>query len=273
MKKISLLFVVAFYLSACASPEKRGTLGDLGDLGELDIKIETDAPVVGARDKAMDNYWEYMAGAKEESQKVEALRRLADLEMERSEERFQKQMEVFEQGKGDADTDIQTLKNITYRGAIKLYEDALKLSANGPRTAGLLYQLSKAYEQAGQQKKALLALTNLLAVSPDASNRDELYFRRGELMFDLRQFKNAGLSYSQVMKTSPGSVYYDKALTKRGWALFRQAKYKQALGSFLGLIDRKLKHAGRDPVTGKAKLRRILKNQVIRVMRFVFTGN
>ena len=117
-------------------------------MGELDIKIETDAPVVGARDKAMDNYWEYMAGAKEQTQKVEALRRLADLEMERSDERFQKQMEVFGQGKEGADTDMQTLKDITYRGAIKLYEDALKISDNGPHTAGLLYQLSKAYEQA-----------------------------------------------------------------------------------------------------------------------------
>lgn len=273
MKNIALPFFVAFFLSACASSEKQETLGDLGNLGELDIKIEADAPVVGARDKAMDNYWEYMAGAKETSQKVEALRRLADLEMERSEERFQKQMEVFEQGKGDADTDAQTLKSITYRGAIKLYEDALKLSANGPHTAGLLYQLSKAYEQAGQQKKALLALTNLLAISPDATNRDELYFRRGELMFDLRQFKNAGLSYSQVMNTSPGSVYYDKALTKRGWALFRQAKYKQALGSFLGLIDRKFKHASRDPVSGKAKLSRgdeELTNDVFRAVTLSF---
>ena len=273
MKNIILLLIVAFFLSACASSEKQETLGDLGDLGELDIKIETDAPVVGARDKAMDNYWEYMAGAKEGTQKVEALRRLADLEMERSDERFQKQMEVFEQGQEGADADVQALKDITYRGAIKLYEDALKISGNGVHTAGLLYQLSKAYEQAGQQKKALLALTNLLIVSPDAANRDELYFRRGELMFDLRQFKKAGLSYSQVMKTSPGSVYYDKALTKRGWALFRQAKYTQALGSFLGLIDRKLKYASKDPVSGKAKLSRgdeELVNDVFRAVTLSF---
>ena len=273
MKNVYLLTVIALFISACASTEKQETLADLGELGELDIKIEADAPVVGARDKAMDNYWEFMAGAKEQTQKVEALRRLADLEMERSDERFQKQMEVFGQGKEGPATDVQTLKVITYRGAIKLYEDALKISANGVHTAGLLYQISKAYEQAGQQKKALLALTNLLAISPDAENRDELYFRRGELMFDLRQFKNAGLSYNQVMKTSPGSVYYDKALTKRGWALFRQAKYTQALGSFLGLINRKLKHASKDPVSGKAKLTRgdeELVNDVFRAVTLSF---
>jgi tetratricopeptide (TPR) repeat protein len=252
---ISLL-VIALLVTACASTEETETLGSLGELGELDIKIDTDAPVVGARDKAMDNYWEFMAGTKEKSQKVEALRRLADLEMERSDERFQKQMEGYSQGQKGAETDVQALKDITYRGAIKLYEDALKISGNGSQNVALLYQLSKAYETAGQPKKALLALTNLLAVSPNASNRDELYFRRGELMFDMRQFKKAANSYGQVLRTSPSSIYYDKALTKHGWSLFRESKYKQALGSFLNLINRKLGYVGKNPKSGKTKLSR-----------------
>ncbi len=250
------LLVIALLVTACASTEETETLGNLGDLGELDIKIETDVPVVGARDKAMDTYWEFMAGTKEKGQKVEALRRLADLEMERSDERFQKQMEVISQGQKGDETDVQALKDITYRGAIKLYEDALKISGHGPQNVALLYQLSKAYEQAGQQKKALLALTNLLAVSPDTSNRDELYFRRGELMFDMRQFKKAAISYSHVLKTSPGSVYYDKALTKHGWSLYRESKYKQALSSFLRLINRKLGNVSKNPKIGKAVLSR-----------------
>jgi tetratricopeptide (TPR) repeat protein len=260
MKNIYFLFVsllvIALLVTGCASTEKTETLDNLGDLGELGIKIETDAPIVGARDKAMDSYWEYMAGTKEKTQKIEALRRLADLEMERSEERFQKQMEVYSQGQKGDEIDVQALKDNTYRGAIKLYEDALKISGHGTQNVALLYQLSKAYETAGQPKKALLALTNLLAASPDASNRDELYFRRGELMFDLRQFKKAAISYSQVMKTSPGSVYYEKALTKRGWSLYRESKYQQALGSFLALLNRKLRNVSKIPESGKTKLSR-----------------
>ena len=252
---ISLL-MITLLVTACASTEKTETLDNLGDLGDLEIKIDTEAPVVGARDKAMDSYWEYMAGTKEKTQKVEALRRLADLEMERSEERFQKQMEVLSQGQKDSETDMQSLKDITYRGAIKLYEDALKISGQGPQNVALLYQLSKAYETAGQPKKALLALTNLLTVSPDISNRDELYFRRGELMFDFRQFKKAAISYDQVIKTGPDSVYYEKALTKLGWSLFRESKYKQALGSFLDLINRKLGVVSKTPKSGKPKLSR-----------------
>ncbi|WP_455199253.1 tetratricopeptide repeat protein [Kaarinaea lacus] len=247
-----LLFLVLM-LSACASEQKLETLADLG---EADIQIESDVPVTGARDKAMDNYWEFMAGAKERQQKVEAMRRLADLEMERAEERFQKQMEVFGNGKEAPGTDVQSLKDITYRGAIKLYEDALKASGRGPQTEGLLYQISKAYEQAGQQDKALVALTNLLEVAPNAENRDELYFRQGELLFDLRKFKQAEYAYSQAMLVSPNSIYYEKAMTKRGWATFKQENYQQALGYFLDFVNRKLRLAEKDPKTGEPKLSR-----------------
>lgn len=266
MSRLPVLLGVILLLHGCASNEKLETLGDLGD---VDIKIESDVPVVGARDKAMDNYWEFMAGAKERKQKVEAMRRLADLEMERAEERFQKQMEVMTSGKEGAATDLQTLKDISFRGAIKLYEDALKASGNGPQNAGLLYQLSKAYERAGQNEKGLVALNNLLAINPYAENRDELQFRRGELLFDMRKYKQAELAYSQVMLTSPNSVYYEKAMTKRGWALYKQGNYQQAMGNFLDLINRKLRLAKKDPRTGEPVLNRGDKELVDDVFRAV----
>lgn len=225
-------------LAGCVVAEKQETLGDLG---ELDIKIDTESVIVDGRNKAMDNYWEFMAGAKQESQKVEALRRLADLEMERSEERLQKQMEVFSQGNTGADADPETLRRITFRGAIKLYEDALKVADGGSQSASLLYQLSKAYEQAAQPEKALDALNRLLAIDPRAVNRDELQFRRGELLFGLGKFKLAELAYTQALTVGPKSRYFEKAMTKRAWALFKQEKYQRALRAFFELADRKLK--------------------------------
>ncbi len=97
MRNYYFLVITALFIAGCASTNENGTQSDLGDLGELDIKIDTETPIVGARDKAMDSYWDFMAGTKEKSHKIEALRRLADLEMERSDERFQKQMQVYSQ--------------------------------------------------------------------------------------------------------------------------------------------------------------------------------
>jgi len=230
-----LIPVILLSLQGCA--EKK----TLGDLGELEVEIQTDAPIVGARDKAMDSYWEFMAGSQEQDKKVEALRRLADLELERSEERFQKQLEVFGEGKGQRqeDADVENLRRVTYRGAIKLYEDAVKAAAGGPHEPAILYQLSKAYEQAADKEKAIAAMKRLLAIDPLAANRDELQFRLGELLFDRRHFKQAEQAYRQSMLANPDSAYFEKALTKHGWSYFKQEKFEPALESFFRLVDRK----------------------------------
>jgi len=255
-------------LTACASTDET-----LGDLGELDIPIEDDVPIVGARDKAMDNYWEFAASSSAKEQKVEAMRRLADLEMERSEERFQRQMEVFDRSAEGDSADIDTLKEVTYRGAIKLYEDALKVARGGPQEPILLYQLSKACEQAGRQQQALDTMQALLDLRPEAENRDELHFRRAELLFDMRKFKQAEFDYGKVLEVGPQSRYYEKALSKRGWAIFKQEDYRRALDSFFALLDRKLRRPDGRIVNDLAHLsrgERELVNDVFRVITLSF---
>jgi len=259
---------VLLLLSACASTDET-----LGDLGELDIQIEDDAAILGARDKAMDNYWEFAASSSEKEQKVEAMRRLADLEMERSDERFQRQMEVLDRMTEGEGADIDTLKGVTYRGAIKLYEDALKVARGGPQEPILLYQLSKAYEQAGGRQEALDTLQALLDLRPDAENRDELHFRRAELLFDMRQFKQAEFDYGKVLEVGPQSRYYEKSLSKRGWSAFKQEHYKRALDSFFALIDRKLRQADGRIIDDDSHLSRgdkELLNDVFRVVILSF---
>ncbi|MCF6212172.1 MAG: tetratricopeptide repeat protein [Gammaproteobacteria bacterium] len=246
-----LPFGVLLLLSACASTEET-----LGDLGELDIQIEDDAAILGARDKAMDNYWEFAASSPEKEQKVEAMRRLADLEMERSDERFQRQVEVLDRMTEGEGADIDTLKAVAYRGAIKLYEDALNVARDGSQEPILLYQLSKAYEQAGRRQEALDTMQALLDLRPEAENRDELHFRRAELLFDMRQFKQAEFDYGKVLEVGTQSQYYEKSLSKRGWSAFKQEHYARALDSFVALIDRKLRQADGRIVNDESHLSR-----------------
>lgn len=260
----NLFLGVLLLLSACAGTDKT-----LGDLGELDIQIEDDVAILGARDKAMDNYWEFAASSSEKEQKVEAMRRLADLEMERSDERFQRQMEVLDRMSEGEGADIDTLKGVTYRGAIKLYEDALEIARGGPQEPILLYQLSKAYEQAGGRQEALDTMQALLDLRPDAENRDELHFRRAELLFDMRQFKQAEFDYGKVLEVGPQSRYYEKSLSKRGWSTFKQEHYKRALDSFFALIDRKLRRPDGRVVDDQSHLSRGDKELLSDVFRVV----
>ena len=267
MRKYLLLSCATLLLGACASQDKT-----LEDLGGLDVQIDT-SPILDARDKAMDKYWQFATADGAQEQKVEAMRRLADLEMERSEERFQRQMDVLDRAQEGAGGDISTLRDITYRGAIKLYEDALK-AAKGSKQEGLvLYQISKAYEQAGKQAPALAALQRLLALHPDAENRDELEFRRGELLFDLNRFKEAEQAYGKAMAVGTQSAYYDKALSKRGWAAYKQEHYQAALDAFGALVDRKLRREDghiADDDSALSPGERELVNDIFRVITLSF---
>ena len=74
----ALSALLALAMTGCATT-KDNTLASLGD--ELPVKIETDAVISSARDKAMENYWEFMNSAPKDSLRVEAMRRLADLEV------------------------------------------------------------------------------------------------------------------------------------------------------------------------------------------------
>jgi len=238
--------------NGCAITEK----DTLGSLGELPIKIEKDAIIGSARQKAMDNYSKFMTSAPKDSLKVEALRRLADLELERSEERYEKQIAELDASKssGDISSKEAKIKQSSYKKAIELYENAADATTGDVDDAQVFYQLSKAYEQAGQPRKALETLDRLLAKFPDLEHRDEVHFRRGELLFSLNEFEQADRAYTQTMVVNPSSAFYEKALSKKGWSAYRQNKYGRALHSFFTLVDRKLRGQGEEVEIDKVNL-------------------
>lgn len=237
-KLFILVALIVLLLHGCAANKK----GTLASLGELDVKIEKDAPIDSAREKAADNYTSFISSAPKDSLRVEALRRLADLELEKSEEHFQKQIAKLDSQKKTVSIAKEAeIKQSSYETAIKLYEDAAEASVGEANDPLIYYQLSKAYEQAGQPKKALDALNRLLARFPDIENRDEIHFRRGELLFSMNEFKDADRAYTQAMVVNPSSAFYEKALSKKGWSAYKLNQYDKSLHSFFTIVDRKLR--------------------------------
>jgi len=237
--RVLLVISAVSLLFACATVEE----GTLGALGELTIKIDTEAKIDSARDKAMASYWDFMNSAPKDTLRVEALRRLADMELERSEESYVKAVDRLPQQKQVSLAERTAIKGASFEKAIALYEDAYKTSKS-KGTVGdeeVLYQLANAYEQTGQTKKALNALEALVTDFPGISNRDEIHFRRGELYFKQGNYKEAELAYTQAMLVGVSSPYYEKALSQRGWTAYKQTQYEKALYSFFTLADRKLR--------------------------------
>ncbi len=107
----------------------------------------------------------------------------------------------------------------------------------------MLYQLARAYELSGNLETSLATLDKLVLLYPTTRYRDEAQFRRGELMFTLREYPKAEAAYLVTMKGDKGSPYYERALYMHGWSLFKQARPDDSLQSFFGVLDLKL--AGR----------------------------
>jgi len=270
IKKLLCLFLLSsLVLYGCAANKKNS----LASLNKLPIKIEKDAPINAARKKATDNYESFISSAPKDKLRVEALRRLADIELEKSEERFQQQISKIESGETESTAKASELKENTYKKAISLYEDAAKSSVGSSDDPQIFYQLSKAYEQAGKPAEALEALNRLLARFPALENRDEVHFRRGELLFSLGRYEEADRAYTQAMVVDVSSPFYEKALSKKGWSAYKLGQYDKALNSFFTIIDRKLRlPTGEIDVDGSKLSRgdKELLNDVIRVITLSF---
>lgn len=241
VQKALWLIVLSIFVAACATSTKKEnkvqTLESLEDKS-VNIIIDKDVAVDNAKDKALEIYKSIDEGASDPNIKMEAKKRLADLELERGEDQYLQQIDQARQS-----TEVlepESVKEESYSKAIAMYQDLLKKSKKGTDNSEIMYQLAKAYEAVGQQEKALHFLDQIVKQYPNIPNMGEIQFRRGEINFLLQSFKNAEEAYASVLGMGEFSLFYEKALYKYGWSLFKLGRYEEALDSLFALLDRKL---------------------------------
>lgn len=235
------LLVAAALLAGCSSTSKRAQAPEpptLKSLASRAIKVEADPGVKANEEVASKAYRDFLATAPREPHRREALRRLGDLEMDR----IDSQSAAGEAQAGSAD----------YRAAIARYTDYLKAYPNAPDNDRVLYQLARAHELNGELETALKTLDRLVEAYPATRHREEAQFRRGELLFTLRNYAKAEAAYAQTMATGRGTPYHERSLYMHGWSLFKQGRLEEALHSFFGVLDLKL--AGRGDESDLDKL-------------------
>ena len=204
---------------------------DVETIDSLDRKnpvlIEKDNPESSGQ-SAIQNYREFLRLYPDDPElRAEAMRRLADLQLEAGEERM-------------IEGDLAMLQGIEYRDAVHLYESLLKQNPSAPNNDRVLYQLARAYENTNQTEKALATLDQLVSRYPDSPMVIEAQFRRGEILFVAKQYYPAQQAYAGVVAGDDESRYYEQSLYKLGWSMFKQGEYQDGLDSFFKLLDRRL---------------------------------
>jgi len=216
---------VGLALAVAAAGAGAQTVGDLRNK-TAPVEVGPAAAVDSAKVReAYRRFLELNAG--DAQMRAEALRRLADLELE-----------AADIARGDGTT--PAAGGPETRAAIVLYERLLEEAPDHPRIDSVLYQLGRAWEAEGDPQRALTYLDGLVARFPASRHIEEAQFRRGEILFSAQRWPEAESAYRAVMQLGSGSAFHEQALYKHGWALFKQFHTEASAVSFLGVLDRKL---------------------------------
>ncbi|MCZ6499089.1 MAG: tetratricopeptide repeat protein [Gammaproteobacteria bacterium] len=204
---------------------------DVATIDSLDrqtpVLVEKDDPGTSGQN-AIQSYREFLRLYPDNPKlRAEAMRRLADLQLEAGEEKM-------------IEGDLAMLQGSEYRDAVHLYESLLQQNPANPDNDRILYQLARAYENTNQTEKALKTLDQLVSRYADSPRAIEAQFRRGEILFVAKQYYPAQQAYSGVVAGGDESRYYEQSLYKLGWSMFKQGEYESGLDSFFQLLDRRL---------------------------------
>ncbi len=240
-------------------PEETGTIADLT---HREVAVDTSAAIDGSAEKAMDSYRLFLDLASEDPLlRAEAMRRLADLQLEHEEAvELQRNLE----GAGGS-----------FGGTIDLYEQLLASHPNYAKNDLVLYQLARAYEISGETELALDALDRLVRDYPDTPHMAEAQFRRGETLFVEQRYREAEDAYREVLDAGRDGNFAEQAMYKLGWSLFKQLLHEETLEPLFELLDRRFMPAdGGDPAARFAAMGRAeqeLVDDSLRVLAISFS--
>lgn len=246
MKQLRLIPVLLCGCLQAMAADEAVTVGDLE--GRQGVIPEVSAPEVGqeaTQQQTMELYRQYLEHPDTDANsRLEALRRLGDMNAEAAEE-----AELAQD---------QRAAQLAYQNeAIAYYQQILESEEGFHERDMVLYQLSRTYESIGELELALTSLDQLVTEHPDSQYYEEAQFRRGEILFVYRNYFDATLAYQAVVDQGEGSAYYEQALYKLGWAQFKEAEYDATINTMLDLLNRRLAAVGvneADAVTGTMNL-------------------
>ncbi|MCU7862565.1 MAG: tetratricopeptide repeat protein [Candidatus Thiodiazotropha sp. (ex Lucinoma borealis)] len=250
-------------LSGCISmqtgSDKKSDEPTLADIQKRPVKIEKQALSASDRTDVIENYRALLQLNPDQRLSSEATRRLADLELERSETKLL-------QSSQEATPSEEELAK-----SIRLYEALLEKDPDYASRDLVLYQLARAYELKGDMTNMMQTLQTLVTQHPQSAHWQEAHFRRGERFFVMQQFKQAENAYNAILKQNQDSPYFDRALFKHGWSRFKQSNIEKGLDSFTLLLDRNLGDSPQADPSQLSPADQELLKETVRVISLTFS--
>jgi tetratricopeptide (TPR) repeat protein len=262
VKPVLPVIVMMAALSSACSVLHGDNEPTIASLGKRPVKLE-DTPVSASDAQAISAYRSFLDNDDESDSRPHAMRRIADLNLEKDE---------LPQA-GQAVPESPTLQPIDTRESIELYQSVLSLYPERTDNDSVLYQLARAYEMDGQPRQSLDTLATLVQQYPQSQYVLEAQFRRGEILFEQRDYEHAEQAYRAVVSSGPDNPFYRQSLYKSGWCFFKLSELDESLDSFMALLDLELQdsEAGSAQLDQLSRTRRELVDDTLRVVSLSFS--
>lgn len=278
--RLTPLAIAISLMAGCATPpaeapatplvnKNRFSGATLADLEGRDIVIETGEIAPQSAEEALGNYQTALTLFRDPNDRLETLRRMAELTMQSSmtrdlsgegspsragsdvvaqSESEEQLYERFMQGIATARDGLpghmsatrktpSKVAAIDYAQAVKLYEQLLQGAQPGPDRAEAYYELAKAYDLNGQREESVSTLRKLVYEYPGSSRLTEAQFRIAEYEFSTGKYAAAADSYATVYKAEDNDEFRDQALYKQAWSLYKASDYEAAQPLFFQVIE------------------------------------
>jgi len=234
---------IATLAVGCASTPPGGTLAGLRDV-EPDTR---DIPVEQGLDKAMDAYRRFLDETPESELTPEAMRRLADLQIEkefglRAGDGQPREMaaperaadvagpaavaRVAEQGVAPAETDLEFESRTTA---------TQELSSAGGTEDGVQGAVGEAVPTGPLEAIALYE--RLLTEYPGYEHNDQVIYQMSRAYDELGRTEDAMAAMDRLISDYPYSVRYDEVQFRRGEFFFTRRKYREAETAYSAVIS------------------------------------
>ncbi len=256
--KLLLVAIALSLLSSCATTKTEGTLASLNDI-EFEVREEK---IEGSLEKAMASYQKFLEKTPESEMTPEAMRRLADLKIQKEyrlidDKRLQQEKNVDEtisEGLQVPDTEFTPVTaNANKESIVKkisLIADFSEDEKAFSERAGKRIDLSQkdkmvaneavidVYDlQAAGMKKAIELYKDLLENHPLFERNDQVLYQLSRAYAELGEIELAMLTLEQLIAQHPQSRHINEAQFRRAEYFFTRRKYLDAEEAYTSVIN------------------------------------
>jgi len=249
MGRLAILMVLAPALVlGCARRPETVTQGTLAELRDATPDVE-EATVEQGLDQAMQHYRQFLEEAPETMMTPEAMRRLADLQIEKQfgvtagdgklqEMAAPESAPLPARAQAEDPNSASSFTDVGPMESDQDFERRTTAESKLPSGTGIFpSETMPADADPSGPLEAIALYDRLLTEYPSYENSDQVLYQKARAYDELGRTDEAIETMGRLISTNPGSTHYDEAQFRRGEYFFTRKKYLDAEDAYSAIVN------------------------------------